>query len=212
MSDSNYWKNYYQSLGSQREHQVPSQFAAFSLLDMLERGIEDVFEFGCGAGRDTLFFLRHGQRVVASDKCPKSVEITQNRCQKYDRFKVMQLDVDGDIENIFSDSLGKKAVYARFLLHSLTNEEIEKFIKQLAKNIKHDDVLYVEYRTSKDKHLPKVFNFHYRNYLNSDYVTEIAKKSGFKSIYHVEGYGFAKWKHDDAEVCRQIYTKDDKGN
>ena len=74
------------------------------------------------------------------------------------------------------------------------------------------DFLYVEYRTRKDKDLPKVFDFHFRNYLESGYVTKIATSAGLRNIYHVEGVGFAKWKHDDAEVCRQIYTKKPSNN
>ena len=45
----------------------------------------------------------------------------------------------------------KKAIYARFFLHALTNNEIKLFISLCANLLKKNERLYIEYRTEKDK-------------------------------------------------------------
>lgn len=43
---------------------APSPFAQAVLSDMLIRG-GDILELGCGNGRDSIFFAKHGLRVTA---------------------------------------------------------------------------------------------------------------------------------------------------
>lgn len=59
----------------------------------------------------------------------------------------------------------KKAIYARFFLHALTNNEIKLFISLCADLLKKNELLYIEYRTEKDKKRHKETHKHYRTLL-----------------------------------------------
>ena len=59
-----YWDNYYASKDASRVP-IPSQFAPFALQ---EAGKPDVvLEFGCGMGRDSIFFARQGVKTIGLD-------------------------------------------------------------------------------------------------------------------------------------------------
>ncbi len=202
-----YWDQFYDPTPTENKTVVPSQFAAFSLLHMLENKINLVLEFGCGSGRDTRFFLNHGQKVIATDQSPNALVVTKNFCDEFDHFFVSRVDVTEPFLEELKLESETKALYARFLLHSLQDSELKAFIKNAASIMNKNDFFYVEYRTSEDKNLSKFYDNHFRNFLSERSVRNIARQNGLIETYCVKGLGFAKWKNDDAFVCRQIFTK-----
>ena len=71
------------------------------------------------------------------------------------------------------------------------------------------DLLAVEYRTIRDLRGPKVTASHYRRYILPAAFEARALGRGFDVIYAVEGFGFAKYKEDDAYVARTIFRRHD---
>ena len=61
---SDYWNSYYASRAVLKLS-APSQFAAFVAQEAGDAHL--IIEVGCGNGRDSLFFARHGFQVVAID-------------------------------------------------------------------------------------------------------------------------------------------------
>ena len=59
-----YWNQYYASREVMKLS-APSQFAAFAAQEAGDAHL--IIEVGCGNGRDSLFFARHGFQVVAID-------------------------------------------------------------------------------------------------------------------------------------------------
>jgi SAM-dependent methyltransferase len=208
MIDNQYWDEFYAKSSKVKRLSYPSQFAAFVYGEMGD--VENVLEFGCGTGRDAFFFAEFGKRVFAFDGA-QSV-ITANR-KKSDghlyqpSFQVF--DVDGEFPGTGDPVTGTKCVYARFFIHALRNDQIERFFALCESILTKGEKLYLEYRTEKDAEGVRETGQHYRNYLNSRKVTEMLGDVGFKCQYSVEGVGFAKWGADDAYVARHVMERID---
>ena len=153
-----------------------------------------------------------GSKLTSAKDNGKDVEISYESKGKelkasFDKLIVAQHDV----KNAFPDKAfsikEKKGIYARFFLHSLDKVSLEKFFKNASDVMNKADLLFVEYRNQNDSHLPKVTDTHYREYYTSLEISEIAKNNNLSVKYEVSGVGFAKYKHDDAFITRQIFYK-----
>lgn len=205
--ETNYWNHYYDSEHSKLVESIPSQFAVFALSEMLNSGIKQVYEFGCGNGRDTKFFLNNNVNVFATDKCINAVTKLETLKEQHSEFKFCNLDITEPFDMKFGMPRHKKALYARFLLHALHQAQLESFFQNAARFMTKSDMLFVEYRTLDDQHLPKVTDKHFRNFLNPASVRDVAMTNKLKIIFETEGLGFAKWGTDNAYVARQIFSK-----
>lgn len=203
-SNEKYWNKFYSNVKSSRELTFPSQFAAFTIG---EKNKEDcLIEIGCGTGRDSLFFSNFFNNVYAYDK--SSVVIKKN-IRKFKNIKNLKFN-ELDVNNPFNFSKIKKKnkiLYARFLLHSLNNKEILKFINLASNLLSKNEKIFLEYRSIYDKTKKKIFSKHYRNFLRSNDIKKMFEKNFFKIDYNVQGKGFAKYKIEDAHVVRQIFVK-----
>ena len=65
----------------------------------------------------------------------------------------------------------------------------------------------LEFRTEKDEKLTKSTPEHYRRFVSSSNVISYALKLGYVCDYQVEGFGYAKYKNDDAYVSRLLMKK-----
>ena len=205
--DESYWDSYYRKKNEVNEKPFPSQFAVFSLSEMKARGISHVYEIGSGDGRDALFFAEFGQTVIASDKSEAAISLLENHCRMHSGIKAMQHDVDESLAKIVIQPERPIAIYARFLLHALERDKMERFLEACSLVMDSGDSLFLEYRTDKDCLLPKVTEPHFREFYDPKMIVGKAKEFMLKIDYQVEGKGFAKWKGDDAYVARQIFVK-----
>ena len=200
-----YWDSFYSN--SDQKNLIPSQFAVFAISEMNDHSITFVVECGAGNGRDSFFFCSHGKTVLSLDRSSQAVENISKTAENFDKLIVAQHDV----KNAFPDKAfsikEKKGIYARFFLHSLDKVSLEKFFKNASDVMNKADLLFVEYRNQNDSHLPKVTDTHYREYYTSLEISEIAKNNNLSVKYEVSGVGFAKYKHDDAFITRQIFYK-----
>jgi SAM-dependent methyltransferase len=203
---SGYWNDFYAGAAT-TSRPLPSQFAAF-VAGELDRP-HHVIEFGCGSGRDSVFFSSHGHRVTGVD----SSEIAVKACRELAdglgesaTFLVAAVDAD-DLLAQLEIGPGPVAVYARFFVHAITDAEEESFLDLAARLTSPGDILAVEYRTVRDLSGAKVTGRHYRRFVNPATFQARALGRGFNVTYAVEGFGFAKYRQDDAYVARAILAK-----
>lgn len=208
---SAYWERYY-STGESGLIAPPSQFAAFIAQEI--EGDALLIDVGCGSGRDSIFFAQRGLQVIGLDAANAAIETCQDWAVKLDlpnaSFQVVSVadDTFGTaVEEAVSSAEKPVVVYARFFLHAITEQEQGQMLAAVAEALRPGDLLAVEYRTTKDAMLAKETAAHYRRYIDpTTLVLDVAAR-GFVVEYAAEGFGFAKYRHDDAHVARVIARK-----
>lgn len=209
---SGYWDSFY-GHSSQPMPLLPSQFAAFALGEMMTlsaaEAVEGVIEFGCGNGRDSHFFSTHGFDLLALDASAEAID----RCRagsRHARAHFVQRSATDAREEVERFMNGKKrvAVYARFFLHAIREEEQNDFLTLLGDLLLPGSLLFLEYRTVADAEQQKEFgDGHYRRYLDHRATLMNIEAAGFSRLYEVEGHGFAKYRAEDARVGRCVAIK-----
>lgn len=206
-----YWDRYYEG---RTPAGIPSQFATF-VCDYLKPS-QAVVEFACGDGRDSFFFASHGYRVLGLDASAQAIALCREKLASNDEHAAdfHQLHIAGDWaeEDIakaaakLRSHLGSNdpiVMYARFFLHVLTEEQEIVFLR-LASKLLAGGLCAVEFRTHRDFYLKKETSPHYRRYIDPLVFHARAAAAGLEPVYFVEGFGYAKYKTDDAHVARFV--------
>lgn len=206
-----HWNSFYASAEVQRL-KPPSQFGAF-VIGELPTGTT-VIDVGCGSGRDALFFASHRHPVVGVDGSTAAIAHCSATAQ------ALGLDASFLCAEVQSADLATRlkampavaqatelAVYARFFLHAIPEDgedALLDLVGQLA--LPGHTRFAVEFRTQRDATLPKSTAQHYRRFI--DPVSLLAKgvQRGMAIRYFVEGFGFAKYRDDDAHVARCVFS------
>lgn len=203
---SDYWDDYYAARATTRRP-LPSQFATFVAgeLDRPHR----VIELGCGNGRDSIFFASYGHDVTGVDGSEAAVAASTSLASALGEsatFIRSAID-DPELAGRLRGSEGPHALFARFFIHAITDEEEKDFLDLAAAVTSPGDLLAVEYRTIRDQVGTKETETHYRRFVLPATFQARALERGFEVTYAVEGYGFAKWRHDDAYVARTLFRR-----
>ena len=209
LNRSEYWDSYY---GSGKKS-PPSQFAAFIAGEFPDHSL--VIDVGCGNGRDTVFFAQLGFHTIGVDGSKSAIDHCKSLMPSFDRSPSSNIFVQRDVIElgISKEDFGvrksvKKIIYARFFLHAINSLEEKSFLSYAFSVLNSGDVFSLEFRTSHDESRIKETGKHYRRYIDvSDFVREVTVNYGAKVLYLAEGSGFAKYKNDDAHVCRIILAK-----
>lgn len=197
-----YWEKFYKKIRKKRLAQ--SKFANFVLKRVKKN--YTLIDFGCGDGRDTFYFSKYIQQTIGIDSCSYIIEennLNKNKKIQFLNYNIQNKLLYSRLNRIISQK-NKKIVYARFFLHALNNKQIKDFFLISKKLIKKNGIIFVEYRTEKDKKNKKIFKNHFRNYINPKELESILEKLNLKSIFFKEGKGMAKYKNEDAYVARHI--------
>jgi len=206
-----YWNAFYAKGDGKID--PPSQFAAFVLQEATHVGL--IIEVGCGGGRDSFFFARHGMNVAAIDgaeaaiaSCQKAGTLAGLQNASFHCAAVGSPEFPRVVRSLReSGSTPTALVYARFFLHALTDEEEDAFFEGVAAALLPDDLVALEYRTVRDSSGLKSTPTHYRRFIDPSTVFAKASDHGLVVEYAVEGFGFAKYRQDDAYVARCILRK-----
>jgi SAM-dependent methyltransferase len=201
-----YWDQYYAS-SADLVRPVPSQFSAFVSGEL--PGPQRLIEFGCGTGRDALFFASYGHQVIAIDASRAATERGAALAAEFGEqvdFIVADID-DPGLADLIPPGTGPTTIYARFFLHAITDDEEHAFLDCASKLTGPGDLMALEYRTVRDQSGAKATGRHYRRFINPADFQFAATERGFHARYSVEGFGFAKYKQDDAYVARGIWER-----
>lgn len=206
-SDKQYWNQYYVKAEEERKD-LPSQFATFFLGEIGQGS--NILELGCGNGRDSLFFAEHGSRVTGLDSAESAIEFCNTRARARGLDGVNFMTSDLGRYATYSQALAVTdepfAAYARFFLHSLSEEQETEMLRGLAS---FDNLTFfgLEFRTNRDENLSKVTGVHFRRYVKPANFLVKASSFGFETVYYCEGFGYAKYLDDDAHVARVLLRK-----
>ena len=205
-----YWQSYYSQRSRKEALPLPSQFCVFVAGELAEPC--RVLDIGCGSGRDSMFFASHGHPVIGVDGAASAID----GCVKLtERFGLHASFICSTVEDgslagrLQSDSVDARRtlVYARFFLHAITMAEEDRFLDLAARVTRPGDLLAVEFRTNRDVAQNKVTDAHYRRFIDPLQFMGRVLAHGFATEYFVEGFGFAKYRSDDAHVARFIFGR-----
>lgn len=204
-SEISYWDGYY--IDDNQVDSIPSQFAAFTISEMIDLNIKNIIDCGSGNGRDAIFFSRYGMNVIALDRSKKAMDLLEDKMREIPNFNAYVHDVNNELPIEINKFSERKVLYARFFIHSLDEDTLKAFIKNISISMNDGDLFFAEYRNENDKDLPKVTGNHFREYYSADYISTLASSNNLDLVYAVSGVGFAKHRQDDASVIRQIFKK-----
>ncbi len=207
-----YWNDYYSRVSRKAP---PSQFAAFVANEFGDRDL--VVDVGCGNGRDTLFFAQLGFDTLGIDAAQAAIDHCRGLVGGSDRPQARNtflcrnvVDLRDDRELLERLRPARKLVYSRFFLHAIDQHEEDAFFDFAFATLQPGDAVAVEFRTALDAGRAKVTAAHYRRYVEAEtLVQRVVNRHGARVAYLAEGTGFAKYKADDAHVCRLVLTAGD---
>lgn len=198
-----FWKKFYKVKKPPLKNSNFSEFC-FKYLKNYEGNIYDL---GCGNGRDTKFFLKNKLNCYGIDQI--KIIINKNK-KKYIRYKNNFLNKNFSKLNFDKLSNKRYSIYSRFSLHSINDLEEKEFIKNLSKS-KKLDLIMIETRTIYDdfyglgKKISNLeyFSDHYRRFIDPSKIKKKFNKK-FKIIYFKLGKNLAKFKKENPKVLRMV--------
>jgi tellurite methyltransferase len=210
-SDSTYWDSFY----STWQESAPSQFAAFIAGTIYPNSNFSIIDFGCGNGRDTIFFDKYGFNVKASDRSNVAISRLE------EKFKALKIEaevaildygnaseLDEYLTRIRKNQNDSCLFYGRFLLHAFDDGVLDIFLNSICNAAKKNDLIAFEFRTRTDDRLSgKATDTHFRRGLDIHEVLKYFKADQFQVLTCIEGFGFAVYKTDNAHVARLVLKR-----
>lgn len=208
--DRQYWDRVYSAAGGSPNLPLPSQFATFVAQEA--QSCDEIIEIGCGTGRDALFFAQHGFRVSGFDGSDAAIQGCQELAERFHVLAARFFVADAAsatfhetlIQRLVDPSRGSICIYARFFLHAIDKDTESGLFNATFPYLRPNDLVALEFRTPRDRSLEKATPSHYRRYVEPSDVMAKATAHSLVIRYAVEGFGFAKYKHDDAYVSRIV--------
>lgn len=218
MSDSSstihdYWTEFY---AAKKSAVLPST-AASPFAEWVAAHFElnngPVVEFGCGNGRDSLWFAELGHNVRGFDFAETAVIFGQSQAHSRDldvRFDQLDLNDEQEVRNVskqIRDRSESPSIYARFLIHSLQTAGRLNLFDLAAHCLADGGNLYLEFRTAEDRDQKHVFgDDHFRVYHEPEAIVAELNDRGGRVVSQEVGRGFAPYKDEDPVVARLVVT------
>lgn len=197
-----YWDNYYKtnSLGLKE-----SAFAKFCIKELEKKKINHIIDVGSGNFRDSIFFLRNNFNVTALDINNEAYKKNQKKLNQFNKkFRF----ISDKVQNINKYRFKRKidAIYARFFIHTISDNVEYQFLKWCHATLKNNCYLFIETRIILDKEITKyatkassrnTYEFekgHFRRLINPDRFTKRIINLGFKIKYLNISRNFSKIK------------------
>lgn len=202
--DTDYWNQYYQRNPVSQDN-VESPFAA-EVVKYMEPG-KSLIEFGCGNGRDSLYFIKKGIEVVGIDISEQAIKMLNNR------------DDIGNSSFICEDFASNNAIfqkqqdycYSRFTLHAITAYQEDFMLQNAWNSLKKNGLLFIEARSIHDElygmgtcigYNEYIYNDHYRRFICKEELEEKLKKIGFEILSSIENRGGSVYNGQDPVLIR----------
>ena len=207
--DKKYWENYYEINIAPEQ---ASLFAQFVLENYLKKQ-DSLVEFGCGNGRDSVFFAKNRVNVTAVDQCEAEILALKEE-NKLPNIKFLSDDFTKlKAEELFD------IVYSRFTLHSITEKEEDETIKWVYEHIKNKGYFLIEARGKKNELYmlgtpvdgepdAYIYENHFRRFVEMDKLQKKLTDIGFNIVYAEENTGFAPFHDTDYTFMRIVARKE----
>jgi tellurite methyltransferase len=197
--NKSYWREFYKS---KVDINFPSSFAKAVLKE--HQDVQAIIDLGAGNGRDSIYFAHHVTNVVYVDQIDGLGDIELENVSS----------VIGGLESMrtwneikeASKSKGLKMFYARFLIHSLDESELNSFVTFVSEASSRNDRLVLEYRIT-DADVTLQYDNHERKYYEPDYIAQKVVAFNWTQNKQEIGKGFAKFRNEDPLICRQLFSK-----
>ena len=202
-----YWRDIYVN---RKVPVFPSQFAMFVQSWLTETNY-NLLEFGCGNGRDSMFFQNMGHNVIATDQCIGE-ELKQLALESQNMVCVESdvVDISSSIADHFNND-NKNVIYSRFFQHAIDSESEKIMLESLYKNTPQNTTLFFEFRLYEDIHTDKVYGSdHYRRFQTDDDFVELLENCGFTCDYRCKGQGYATFAAEDPVVGRFVASPNER--
>lgn len=165
--DEIYWVDWH------RRHSFDEPSPFFEVISTRPDCPRTVIDVGCGEGRDAIAFARTGRRVFAVDRSAAGlakVEAKRAAAGAEALVELRNADLRTDAfravlaEAVAAGGAEPVLFYLRFLLHAWRPERDKPVLDILRAVARPGDVFAAEFRSSKDKGLPKTHVKAYRSY------------------------------------------------
>lgn len=207
--DTDYWNRYYNVYRA--TDMAESRFAQMALKYM-EPG-KTLIEFGCGNGRDSLFFASKGLQVIGLDVSENAINMLNKQTDIYLGTRFLCEDFSGE-SVIFQ--IQHDYCYSRFTLHAITEEQERRALTNAWNTLVKGGKIFIEARSIHDDIYGKgecvgkhsyVYNEHFRRFIDKEELKNVLKEIGFGIIYEAEGTGFAPYNGQDPVLIRIVAEK-----
>lgn len=207
--DKNYWEEFYKT---QNEELKPSLFAKYIKNNVIDHH-KKLIEFGCGNGRDAIYFANEDLNVVAVDQCEEEINFLNQRYAQLKNISFLAADFSK-----LDDHSSYDLVYSRFTLHSVSKEQERRCLEWAYRNLNPEGCLCIEVRGQKNEIYKKgekvngeedayIYNDHYRRFLNFDHLCGSLKELGFEIKFAAEEKDFAPFGGANETFIRIIAQK-----
>lgn len=210
---SAYWNKYYSSAS---RNEIPTPFAIWCDENHIKEG-DHIIDVGSGDGRDT-FYLGTKNNIVGVDLSAEVVKLNSKVASQRNRDGGTHVEfINGDFSDFSLDvPMGINVVYSRFVLHAMSEDAQERFIRRAYSMLPEGGRIMLEFRTTKDPLANSGFVFgeneritdHYRRFIDFQALRERITAIGFKEIFTVESDGLAVYKEENPVVGRIVAVKE----
>lgn len=207
-SDEKYWNSFYQK---QNENiKAHTKFAEY-IFNNWTNSRKSLLEFGCGNGRDSLYFQKSGLDVTGIDVSTVAIEKLK-KMNSGCTFICDDFIISG---NIYQNKYD--ICYSRFTVHAITLEQENSLINNAYNTLNTNGLFCIEVRSIHDELYGKgmkigkdefIFDDHYRRFIRMNDFLMRLMKSGFTIRYAEENRGFAPFGDVDPMVIRVIAEKE----
>ena len=202
-----YWKSFYENFSEDK----PSLFAIFCSDHFNEKS--KILELGCGNGRDAIYFIENGHKVLGIDQSISAIEYIYKKLDSFSDSKF----IEGDFTNLnYIETFD--VVYSRFTLHSVNQDEQNSVLKNAWNQLVKNGLLCIEVRGKLndlygkgvkviDEEDAYIYDGHYRRFLDFDLLKMNLIGLGFIIDYSEEERNFAPLGSENEFFIRVLARK-----
>jgi hypothetical protein len=121
----------------------------------------DIMDVGCGNGRDTAYWYSQGNCVLGVDPCREAAELAEKLLHRAAPGLWWSVACTDACDHSLAYGLAN-VVYARWFLHSITQETQDDWLSLLRDRLCPGSLLCVEARTTMEGRHVERFDPHYR--------------------------------------------------
>lgn len=202
MNTKKYWNKFYNNFYIS----LPSDFAIWVILRYFNNiNNKKIITLGCGNGRDEKYLAIYTKNITAIDNSKKAIQRAKKNTFGLNNIKFIRNNaVDYKYSNI-------DAVYMRWFLHSISEKDEKKVIKNTYNGLKRGGYLFIEARyvsgiVSILYSIKNIFNSHYRRPLTHKFIKKIKKYFKIKKI--VISKNLSPMHKDNPKLIRLVCIKE----